>query len=843
MFKTIVLFSDGTGNSSSSPFKTNVFRLYAALDMTPDKGQIAYYDDGVGSSQHRWLAAITGAFGFGLKRNVLDLYKFLTRHYRDAMQTLDLPPSETSGGQLYPPKIACFGFSRGAFTIRVLIGLVASEGLPLKADSEAELNRLAERAYQQFRARNFHTVLGVENVWRWFRDKLVIPFLDRNEDRYDRDKNRQVDAIDFLGLWDTVGAYGMPVEELRVFIDKFIFPLTFSSYDLLPIVRVTRHALSIDDERDAFTPIPFDDADVRHEAARQRSEIIDKLVESGMSREEAEEKAHQDVCERSQQIWFAGVHANVGGGYPDDSQAILPLRWIMIEAEKQGVVFLDVFRKDVVAKATAFGQSYDSRSGLNALYRYKPRDIPEILKQARQLTLRKRQKGSAAIAAVPAPRPLIHESVIYRMALRFEGYAPIALPQQFDVVDNTGRPKAFIDFTADAGARQGRFANGEHAGTRARMAGLAELVDRLKPPTQEALDLVKCAVFWRRVSYQVTLWSLILLLLMPLLERREPDLSDPFTRFFDWIVGFVAGYLPGFLSPWLDAFRQYPLGAGLLLLLFSVTFWWGGRLRRTIADRSRFAWHMTKRPSQGVLARRFWDPLANVLLNSRPANGAWHFASNVAAPSALFAVVALAALFLLDRLYFHYRASQGEVCQSSSTIEGLSKETTFDFFVDRPCTATGHRLEKGRYYAATFTIEQDWKDATLPANLGGLKHDELSLDQKIGFFLMGLGIKRVISEPWMKPILQVGPTGFDLIPGEPYFRFVNGSLKNNMTVRFKSPADGELFFYVNDAYTGFIPVAAMLGQENPDGSLRHTYGNNVGKAQIKIEPLPAEFGD
>lgn len=161
MFKTIVLFSDGTGNSSASPFKTNVFRLYAALNMTPDKGQIAYYDDGVGSSQHRWLAVITGAFGFGLKRNVLDLYKFLTRHYRDAMETMDLERSKTSGDTLYPPKIACFGFSRGAFTIRVLIGLVASEGLPIKADSEAELDRLAERAYQQFRARSFHTILGV----------------------------------------------------------------------------------------------------------------------------------------------------------------------------------------------------------------------------------------------------------------------------------------------------------------------------------------------------------------------------------------------------------------------------------------------------------------------------------------------------------------------------------------------------------------------------------------------------------------------------------------------------------------------------------------------------------
>ncbi|HYC45959.1 MAG TPA: DUF2235 domain-containing protein, partial [Burkholderiales bacterium] len=86
--KNIVLLSDGTGNSAGKLFKTNVWRLYQALDLTPPDTpgrpeQIAYYDDGVGSSSFRPLALLGGAFGWGLKRNVIDLYTFLCRNYRD----------------------------------------------------------------------------------------------------------------------------------------------------------------------------------------------------------------------------------------------------------------------------------------------------------------------------------------------------------------------------------------------------------------------------------------------------------------------------------------------------------------------------------------------------------------------------------------------------------------------------------------------------------------------------------------------------------------------------------------------------------------------------------------
>ena len=85
MAKNIILLSDGTGNSAGKLLKTNVWRLYQALDLSspPKPGQprqIACYDDGVGTSAFMPLALLGGAFGWGLKRNVLDLYTFLCRN-------------------------------------------------------------------------------------------------------------------------------------------------------------------------------------------------------------------------------------------------------------------------------------------------------------------------------------------------------------------------------------------------------------------------------------------------------------------------------------------------------------------------------------------------------------------------------------------------------------------------------------------------------------------------------------------------------------------------------------------------------------------------------------------
>ena len=114
--KNIVLLSDGTGNSSAKLMKTNVWRMYEAVDLT--KGdQVACYDNGVGTSSFKPFAVLGGALGWGLKRNVRHLYTYACSHYVDASDDRDAD------------RLFGFGFSRGAFTMRVLMGLIESQGL------------------------------------------------------------------------------------------------------------------------------------------------------------------------------------------------------------------------------------------------------------------------------------------------------------------------------------------------------------------------------------------------------------------------------------------------------------------------------------------------------------------------------------------------------------------------------------------------------------------------------------------------------------------------------------------------------------------------------------------
>ncbi|MGI9072946.1 MAG: phospholipase effector Tle1 domain-containing protein [Bryobacteraceae bacterium] len=117
MPKNIIICSDGTGNTGIKNRGTNVFKLFEALDLnrhgadpnlTP---QIALYDDGVGTENFLPLKLWAGAFGWGLKRNVLKLYTGLVRIY-------------DAGDRIY-----LFGFSRGAFTVRTLARLIAKCGI------------------------------------------------------------------------------------------------------------------------------------------------------------------------------------------------------------------------------------------------------------------------------------------------------------------------------------------------------------------------------------------------------------------------------------------------------------------------------------------------------------------------------------------------------------------------------------------------------------------------------------------------------------------------------------------------------------------------------------------
>ena len=182
MPKNIVLFSDGTGNSSRPSVSEPTFGGYTKLPGSP-ADQIAYYDDGVGTSPFKPFALLGGALGLGLKRNVKHLYAFLCRNYK-------------TGDRIY-----AFGFSRGAFTIRILIGLVPTRDwwLPRpragfgdwsKRAGEPIASTPASHCSAKF-AKKFHAKAPSASAAA----------------------NPQV-KFNFVGLWDTVAAYGLPADEL-----------------------------------------------------------------------------------------------------------------------------------------------------------------------------------------------------------------------------------------------------------------------------------------------------------------------------------------------------------------------------------------------------------------------------------------------------------------------------------------------------------------------------------------------------------------------------------------------------------------------------------------------------
>src|ERR1700712_4421660 len=232
MSKNIVLLSDGTGNSSAKLFKTNVWRLFQAIDLTKPEKQVAYYDNGVGTSSFKLFAALGGIFGFGLKRNIIDIYSFCCRNYAEG------------------DKIYGFGFSRGAFTIRVVAGFISSMGLVRYNGSEADLARDAKTAYRKFLSeRKFHSGIFVTPL-RKLRDFARHTVLGKPT--VEKIRFNRIEKIHFLGVWDTVDAYGGPIEEITRAVDYYYWPLSLPDQFMNNKVTRACHALALEDEREAF---------------------------------------------------------------------------------------------------------------------------------------------------------------------------------------------------------------------------------------------------------------------------------------------------------------------------------------------------------------------------------------------------------------------------------------------------------------------------------------------------------------------------------------------------------------------------------------------------------------
>jgi uncharacterized protein (DUF2235 family) len=274
--KRIALFLDGTWNNVSD--NTNVWRLKSLCTRSSE--QLVYYSAGVGTQTGERLSG--GMFGIGINEEVIDAYQWLVEHYEPGAQ------------------VFIFGFSRGAFTARSLAGFISKCGL-LKPGSPVSMKQMFER----YRKGTAQSVLALGKVV-----ESGLPL----EDRWIKEYSRPI-PIWFQGVWDTVGALGVPLPCVpNVSREDFAFLET----DLRINDTHAYHALAIDEHRKAFAPTLW--------------------VKSTPKQGDTYPPRDLDHVE---QRWFAGAHANVGGGYENDLLAQIPLQWLMNKAIAHGLEFKD----------------------------------------------------------------------------------------------------------------------------------------------------------------------------------------------------------------------------------------------------------------------------------------------------------------------------------------------------------------------------------------------------------------------------------------------------------------------------------------------------------------------
>ena len=266
--KRIVICFDGTWNKPADEalpadrrVETNVCRFYESIKAQSADGvkQIKWYDEGVGTQWYDKF--IGGAIGAGLELNIVQGYEFLAKNYED-------------GDEVY-----VIGFSRGAYTARSFVGMIRNCGLILPK----HLALRVAMAYGIYRTRG-------DSVDSFTAKTFRAAFC------------REI-KIKFIGVWDTVGALGIPLHVLQDVNMKFY---EFHDTKLSNIVENACHAIAVDEHRLDYDVCLWDPAAPPQQKLEQR--------------------------------WFIGAHCDVGGGYPDRRLSDMTLRWIQDKASALGLV-------------------------------------------------------------------------------------------------------------------------------------------------------------------------------------------------------------------------------------------------------------------------------------------------------------------------------------------------------------------------------------------------------------------------------------------------------------------------------------------------------------------------
>lgn len=252
MKKNIAIFCDGTWNDKDDRTELSNVALMHEQSVNDPLRQVTFYLKGVGTNG--WYdAKLGGIHGYRTSENIREAYKFLIAKYK---------PGDS---------VFLFGFSRGAYVARSLAGLVYRCGLP---------------------ARPVVTDLAIETIYDLY--------VKRDYDAMAESKNKnRMCPISFLGVWDTVGALGIPI---AIFKKPNESLFGFHDTALSPEVGYACHAVALDEQREAFEPTLWDVSD--------------------------------DNAGFVHQVWFAGAHSDVGGGYKERHHSNTALKWMISHASK-----------------------------------------------------------------------------------------------------------------------------------------------------------------------------------------------------------------------------------------------------------------------------------------------------------------------------------------------------------------------------------------------------------------------------------------------------------------------------------------------------------------------------
>lgn len=337
--RNVVLCCDGTGIGEEHSFgelntPSNIVRIYNCLDLETsdsERLQIAHYERGVGSVGSTFTKAREGLTGSGIDLKISLLYYWLGwqwQEYEDDQEE---------------DRLFLFGFSRGAFAIRSLVGLIYRCGLlNLHGLDANEQRKRVQRAYKL----GYQKLIPKE---RWaFDTKTGKPW------KFHGDKDGRI-PIHFVGAFDTVGQLGLPRETFFLWLCGALCcytPRMAAFHDVVynPMIRTARHAVAMDEMRSTFQPV------------------------FARNKEYQKDFKGQDL----KQVWFPGGHANVGGGVSETGLSDGALQWMIDAASKCGLRF----QPNMVAQIKPNFQGnifYKHSLSIYKSMTFYPRSVPPVI--------------------------------------------------------------------------------------------------------------------------------------------------------------------------------------------------------------------------------------------------------------------------------------------------------------------------------------------------------------------------------------------------------------------------------------------------------------------------------